>query len=247
MLSKRIIPCMDLEGCRVSKGICFEKLIRLPLSPRRMAKEYCLGGADEIVILNISKYPIRYYARVVKDVARVIDIPLCVGGNINSVSDACSLFMAGADKICLNSSLFKKNIVEELCKRYGSQSIVASIDTKLVDGIWIVYINGGSLNTGVKLNDWMDICYQRGVGEMLITNIMNDGTMGGYNLALSKYISHAIRVPYIISGGAGCMENIYDALCYADGALIASALHQREYKISMLKNYLAGRRLRIRW
>ncbi|AXN02487.1 Imidazole glycerol phosphate synthase cyclase subunit [Candidatus Vidania fulgoroideae] len=240
MLYKRIIPCLDIIGNNVVKGKKFKKIIKLG-KVQKLAKKYYKDGADEIVVLNISKEKINNFSKVIKKISKEIKIPLTVGGNINSLKDAKIIFKSGADRISLNSSLFKKNLIEKISNRFGSQSTVASIDVKKIKKKWFVYINGGKTKTNCEVLYWVKKCVKKGVGEILLTSINNDGINNGYDIKLIKYIDKNINVPVISSGGAGTIKNIFEVFkkTKINSVLLASILHKKKENIKNIKKKLS--------
>ncbi|MGX7589179.1 imidazole glycerol phosphate synthase subunit HisF [Candidatus Vidania fulgoroideorum] len=240
MLYKRIIPCLDIIKNRVVKGKKFKKILFFGKA-EELAYKYYKDGADEIAILNINKEKIKKFSKIVKKVSKRITIPLIVGGNINSLKDAKTMFNSGADKVSLNSSLFKKKLIEKISRRYGKQSTIASIDVKKKNKKWFVYINGGRDNTGIEMLKWIKMCIKRGIGELLLTNIDCDGTNKGFNIKLMKYVNNNISVPVICSGGAGKIKNIYELFkkTNVNSVLLASVLHKNIDNIKNIKNKLS--------
>lgn len=252
MLSKRIIPCLDVTGGRVVKGVNFVNLIDAG-DPVQVAKAYSEEGADEIVFLDItaSSDERNIMLDVVEKTASEVFIPLTVGGGIRNLEDIRNLLNAGADKISINSQAVKDPIlVSKGAERFGSQCIVVAIDVKRkLDGTGFeVYIHGGRTNTGLDAIVWAKQMEDYGAGEILLTSMDCDGTKAGYDLELTRRISESVGIPVIASGGAGNKEHFYDAftLGRADAALAASLFHFKELPIKELKTYLAGRNLPIR-
>ncbi|WDI79290.1 HisA/HisF-related TIM barrel protein [Candidatus Vidania fulgoroideae] len=240
MLYKRIIPCLDVIGNSVVKGKKFKKVIKLGKA-KKLSKKYFKDGADEIVVLNISKEKINNFSKIIKKISKKIEIPLTVGGNINSFKDAKIIFNSGADRISLNSSLFKENLIEKISNRFGSQSTVASIDVKKIKNKWFVYINGGKKKTKYEVLYWVKKCIERGVGELLLTSIDNDGINNGYDIKLIKYINKNIDIPVISSGGAGTVKNIFEVFkkTKVNSVLLASILHKNKENIANIKKKLS--------
>ncbi|WP_053984142.1 imidazole glycerol phosphate synthase subunit HisF [Niameybacter massiliensis] len=252
MLSKRIIPCLDVTGGRVVKGVNFVNLIDAG-DPVQVAKAYSEEGADEIVFLDItaSSDERNIMLDVVEKTASEVFIPLTVGGGIRNLGDIRNLLNAGADKISINSQAVKDPIlVSKGAERFGSQCIVVAIDAKRkADGTGFeVYIHGGRTNTGLDAIVWAKQMEDYGAGEILLTSMDCDGTKAGYDLELTRRISESVGIPVIASGGAGNKEHFYDAFTTgkADAALAASLFHFKELPIKELKTYLAGRNLPIR-
>ncbi len=250
MLTKRIIPCLDIKNGRTVKGINFVDL-KDAGDPVELAKKYAETGADELVFLDISATEERRTTLIdlVRKVAAAINIPFTVGGGISSVSDVDILLRNGADKISINSSAVKNpNLINEIAAKYGSQCVVVSIDAKQIDGNWIVHLVGGKVPTELNLFDWAKEVEQRGAGEILFTSMNNDGTKNGFaNEALSK-LSEIVNIPIIASGGAGTMEHFAETFITgeADAALAASVFHYQEIEIPELKQFLKDKEISIR-
>ena len=250
MLTKRIIPCLDIKNGRTVKGVNFVDL-KDAGDPVELAKKYAETGADELVFLDISATEERRATLIdlVRKVAAAINIPFTVGGGISSVSDVDVLLRNGADKISINSSAVKNpNLINEIAAKYGSQCVVVAIDAKQIDGDWIVHLVGGKVPTELNLFDWAKEVEQRGAGEILFTSMNNDGTKNGFaNEALAK-LSEIVNIPIIASGGAGTMEHFAESLINgnADAALAASVFHYQEIEIPELKRFLKNQSIAIR-
>ncbi len=250
MLTKRIIPCLDIKDGRTVKGVNFVGL-RDAGDPVELATKYAKSGADELVFLDISatEQKRKTLANLVLEVAAAIDIPFTVGGGISSVEDVDLLLKNGADKISINSSAVRNpDLINELSKAFGSQCVVVAIDAKQIDGIWKVYLVGGKQATDMDLFDWVQEVAARGAGEILFTSMDHDGTKQGFaNQALSKMAS-LVNIPIIASGGAGSMAHFSEAFTAgkADAALAASIFHYEEIQIPDLKRYLKAQNLAIR-
>lgn len=250
MLTKRIIPCLDIKNGRTVKGVNFVGL-RDAGDPVELAKKYSLEGADELVFLDISATEERRKTLIplVKEVAKAINIPFTVGGGISSVEDVELLLKNGADKVSINSSAVKNpSLINELVAKYGSQCIVVAIDAKQVNGEWLVHLVGGKQATEINLFDWAKEVEQRGAGEILFTSMDNDGTKTGFaNEALVK-LSQLVNIPIIASGGAGTMQHFFDGFekGKADACLGASVFHFDEIQILELKYYLKNNNITIR-
>ena len=250
MLTKRIIPCLDIKNGRTVKGINFVDL-KDAGDPVELAKKYAETGADELVFLDISATEERRTTLIdlVRKVAAAINIPFTVGGGISSVADVDVLLRNGADKISINSSAVKNpDLINEIAAKYGSQCVVVAIDAKQIDGDWIVHLVGGKVPTELNLFDWAKEIEQRGAGEILFTSMNNDGTKNGFaNEALAK-LSEIVNIPIIASGGAGTMEHFAETFINgkADAALAASVFHYQEIEIPELKKYLKGKEISIR-
>lgn len=251
MLTKRIIPCLDIKDGRCVKGIQFEN-IRDAGDPVELAKWYAEQGADELVFLDITatNEERKTFAELVRDIARHIDIPFTVGGGISAVADVEVLLQAGADKVSINSSAIRKpQLVEELAKRFGSQCVTVAIDTKYTEATgWKVYTRAGTIETEHATVDWAKKVVDLGAGEILLTSMNNDGTKAGFALDITKAVSEAVSVPVIASGGAGNMQHFADAFVQAnaDAALAASLFHFRELQIPDLKHYLITQGVDVR-
>lgn len=250
MLTKRIIPCLDIKDGRTVKGVNFENL-RDVGDPVELAIRYCEEGADELVFLDISatNEKRKTLSELVKRIASKINIPFTVGGGINSIEDVELLLNSGADKISINSAAIKDpDLINELSKNFGSQCIVLAIDAKKINSQWKVFLNGGRTETNLNALDWAKEAVSRGVGEILLTSMDNDGTKNGFALELTREISLQVNVPVIASGGAGTKEHFLDIFenGKADAALAASVFHYKEIEIHKLKQYLQSNNLSIR-
>lgn len=251
MLAKRIIPCLDIKNGRTVKGTNFLQL-RDAGDPVELAIRYCQEGADELVFLDITATveKRKTLSELVNKIAHHINIPFTVGGGISSVQDVNLLLQNGADKISVNTSAFKTpQLLDQLAKEFGSQCIVLAIDTKKEeDEEWYVYLNGGRTRTEKKCIDWAKEAVERGVGEILLTSMNNDGTKNGYALDITKLLSTTLSVPVIASGGAGTMHHFSDVfnLACADAALAASIFHFKEISIPELKRYLQEQKITVR-
>ena len=250
MLTKRIIPCLDIKNGRTVKGVNFVDL-KDAGDPVELAKKYAETGADELVFLDISATEERRATLIdlVRKVAAAINIPFTVGGGISSVADVDVLLRNGADKISINSSAVKNpNLINKIAAKYGSQCVVVAIDAKQIDGNWIVHLVGGKVPTELNLFDWAKEVEQRGAGEILFTSMNNDGTKSGFaNEALAK-LSEIVNIPIIASGGAGTMEHFAETFINgkADAALAASVFHYKEIEIPALKQFLKNQNIAIR-
>lgn len=252
MLTKRIIPCLDVHAGRVVKGVNFVNLVDAG-DPVSCAAAYDKAGADELTFLDItaSSDARSIMLDMVSRVAEQVFIPFTVGGGIRSSDDFRQILMAGADKISVNSAAIRRpELITEAALRFGSQCVVVAIDAKRrADGSgWEVYLNGGRVNTGLDAIEWAVRAEKMGAGEILLTSMDCDGTKAGYDLALTRGVADATGIPVIASGGAGTMAHFYDAIedGHADAVLAASLFHFGEMKISELKAYLAGRGLPMR-
>lgn len=250
MITKRIIPCLDIKDGRTVKGTNFVNL-RDAGDPVALAKIYSETGADELVFLDISATEERRktLADLVLRVASQVNIPFTVGGGISSVEDVDILLQNGADKVSINSSAVKRpELINELVAKFGSQCIVVAIDAKFVEGEWIVHLVGGKVPTEYNLFDWAKEVEERGAGEILFTSMDNDGTKDGFaNEALAR-LSESLNIPIIASGGAGNMQHFADAFTEgkADAALAASVFHFKEIEIPSLKEELTTQGIAMR-
>lgn len=250
MLTKRIIPCLDIKEGRTVKGTNFVDL-RDAGDPVELATIYAKEGADELVFLDITATVDnrKTLAELVKKVAHAINIPFCVGGGISSIEDVAILLNAGADKISINSSAVRNpDLVNQLAQEFGSQCIVVAIDTKFIDNEHLVHTHGGRKATELRTKAWAEEVEDRGAGEILLTSMDADGTKNGFANELTATISGNSNIPIIASGGAGNMEHFYDVFTKgkADAGLAASIFHFKEIGIPELKNYLKSKGLHIR-
>lgn len=250
MLTKRIIPCLDINNGRTVKGVNFIDL-KDAGDPVDLAKKYAVTGADELVFLDISATEERRATLIdlVRKVAATINIPFTVGGGISSVEDVDVLLRNGADKISINSSAVKNpDLINQIASKYGSQCVVVAIDAKKNDGEWIVHLVGGKVSTELNLFNWAKEVEERGAGEILFTSMNNDGTKNGFaNEALAK-LSQIVNIPIIASGGAGTMQHFADTFISGnvDAALAASVFHYQEIEISELKQFLKNKNIAVR-
>ena len=252
MFTKRIIPCLDVNGGRVVKGVNFVNLIDAG-DPVEIAAAYDKAGADELVFLDITASSDNRGTVVdmVRRVAEKVFIPFTVGGGIRTVEDFKVLLREGADKISINSSAINTpELISNAADRFGSQCVVVAIDARRrEDGSgWNVYKNGGRIDTGLDAIEWAMKADKLGAGEILLTSMDCDGTKAGYDIELTRLISQNVSIPVIASGGAGTKDHFYDALTdgCADAALAASLFHFKELEIMDLKKYLAGRGVPVR-
>ncbi|MCR5350826.1 MAG: imidazole glycerol phosphate synthase subunit HisF [Acholeplasmatales bacterium] len=250
MLCKRIIPCLDVKEGRVVKGVNFIDL-KDAGDPVEIAQQYSKCGADEIVFLDITASHEKrgIILDVVKNTAKKVFIPLTVGGGINTLEDIHNILMAGADKVSINSAAVKNpNLITEGAKKYGNQCIVCAIDAKWNGTFYEVYIHGGRIPTGINAVEWAKKVESLGAGEILLTSMDTDGVKKGYELKLTNLVSSAVKIPVIASGGAGSMEDFYDAFTkgLADAGLAASLFHYKELEIKDLKEYLKNRGVDVR-
>ncbi|MBC7861997.1 MAG: imidazole glycerol phosphate synthase subunit HisF [Bacteroidia bacterium] len=257
MLTKRIIPCLDIQNGRTVKGVNFEHL-RDAGDPVELAAHYAEVGADELVFLDITatNEKRKTLTELVRRVAKEINIPFTVGGGITSVDDVSVLLDNGADKISVNTAAFKNpKLLDELAHRFGSQCVVMAIDVRFEshtgkdeDRDWFVHLNGGRIITETHAVDWAKEAVQRGAGEILLTSMNNDGMKSGFALDIIKQVSEAVTVPVIASGGAGNMQHFADVfeIAKADAALAASIFHFKEIEMLDLKNFLKEKGVRVR-
>jgi len=251
MLTKRIIPCLDIKDGRTVKGVNFESL-RDAGDPVELGALYAKQGADELVFLDITATveKRKTLSELVNRISHHINIPFTVGGGISSVEDVNVLLQNGADKISVNTAAFKKpELINELSKEFGSQCVVLAIDTKLeADGEWYVYLNGGRVKTDTRCGDWAKQAVDLGAGEILLTSMNHDGTKQGFAIDITKQLAAALPVPVIASGGGGTMQHFVDVFNNgkADAALAASIFHFKEIAIPELKGYLQEHQIAIR-
>lgn len=263
MLTKRIIPCLDIKDARVVKGVKFLGL-RDAGDPVEVAKSYDQQQADELVFLDItaSFEKRKTLVDLVEHIAQSIFIPFTVGGGIGDINDIRDLLNAGTDKVSLNTAAVKcPDLIADASRKFGSQCIVVAIDAKSVEsrkqaclsdrqgvGSWEVYINGGRTPTGQDAVEWAKEAEKLGAGEILLTSMDYDGTKDGFDLALTKSIAERINIPVIASGGAGKLEHFYQVLSdgCADAALAASVFHYREFTVKQVKEYLKTKNIPVR-
>ena len=251
MLTKRIIPCLDIKDGRTVKGTNFIDL-RDAGDPVELAATYAAQGADELVFLDITATveKRKTLTELVKRVAKAINIPFTVGGGINTVEDVSVLLGSGADKISINTAAFKNpKVIADIAATAGSQCVVLAIDTKKEeDGEWYVYLNGGRTKTDKKCFDWAKEAEALGAGEILLTSMNNDGTKEGFALDITKLLSQHLSIPVIASGGGGTMQHFSDVFleANADAALAASVFHFKEIQIPDLKEYLHQKGIAVR-
>ncbi|TXD50351.1 MULTISPECIES: imidazole glycerol phosphate synthase subunit HisF [unclassified Polaribacter] len=250
MLTKRIIPCLDIKNGRTVKGVNFVNLIDAG-DPVVLAKQYAELGADELVFLDISATleGRKTMREMVLKVAEQVNIPFTVGGGISSIEDVDVLLKCGADKVSINSSAIKRpQLVNELAEKFGSQCVVVAIDAKQIEGEWFVHLAGGTISTELNLFEWAKEVEARGAGEILFTSMNNDGTKAGFaNEALAK-LSTELNIPIIASGGAGTVQHFIDTFTIgkSDAALAASVFHFGEIPILELKKELKENNIQVR-
>ena len=250
MVKKRLIPCLDVRDGRTVKGIQFEGL-RDAGDPVELAARYAREGADELVFLDITATNQRRQplTELVRNVARVIDIPFTVGGGISTVADVEALLLNGADKVSLNSAaLARPELIAELARRFGSQCVVVAVDARLVAGRWEVMTRAGTTATGLEAVAWCHQAAALGAGEILLTSMSHDGTKSGFALELTKAVCQAVSIPVIASGGAGQPADFTDVfeIAGADAALAASIFHFNETALPALKQYLHANGIAVR-
>jgi len=251
MLTKRIIPCLDIKDGRTVKGVNFAEL-RDAGDPIELAALYALQGADELVFLDITATveKRKTLSELVNKIAHKINIPFTVGGGIKTEEDVSILLQNGADKISINTAAYlNPSIIKSFAKNFGSQSVVLAIDTKCeADGNWYVYLNGGRQKTDTLTTEWAKKAVDLGAGEILLTSMNHDGTKQGFALDITATISSSLPVPIIASGGGGISSHFYDVFTTgkADAALAASIFHYKELAIPDLKQYLNNKGIPIR-
>lgn len=251
MLTKRIIPCLDVHRGRVVKGVNFVDL-KDAGDPVEIAKAYDEAGADELVFLDItaSSDARNIIVNLVEKTAEQVFIPFTVGGGIRTVEDFREILLAGADKISVNSAAIRRpELISEAAYKFGSQCVVVAIDAKSrPDGSYTVYLNGGRVDTGLDAVEWAKKAEDLGAGEILLTSMDADGTKAGYDLAITKAVSDAVSIPVIASGGAGEPIHFKEAITKggADAVLAASLFHYKELSIHDLKEYLAREGIPVR-
>ena len=251
MITKRIIPCLDVRDGKVVKGVNFEG-VRDVDSPVKLAELYNEMGADELVFYDITatNEGRELFTDIVEKVANEVFIPLTVGGGINTLSDFDRVLKAGADKVSVNSGAIKNpELIREAALKYGNQCVVLSVDVKRVDGVFKVFLNGGRKETDMEAIEWIKKGCQLGAGEVVVNSIDTDGVKGGFDLVLLEAVGNVVDVPVIASGGAGKMEDfkiLFEKLPKIDAGLAASIFHFGEVKIPDLKEYLKEQGIEIR-
>lgn len=251
MYTKRIIPCLDVHGGRVVKGVNFVNL-KDAGDPVEIAAAYDKAGADELVFLDItaSADARKTVTDMVQRVAAQVFIPFTVGGGIRTVEDFKEILRAGADKISVNSAaIANPQLIAEAADKFGSQCVVLAIDArKRREGGWSVFQNGGRIDTGMDVVEWAKKAERLGAGEILLTSMDCDGTKAGYDIELTKAVAQSVSIPVIASGGAGTKEHFYEALTkgHADAALAASLFHYKELEIGQVKEYLRQKGVAVR-
>ena len=250
MLTKRIIPCLDVKDGRTVKGVNFVDL-KDAGDPVELAWQYSVQGADELVFLDISatNEKRKTMAELVKSVARQINIPFTIGGGINEIADADILLNSGADKISINSAAVRKpQLINDLAATFGKQFVVVAVDTKAVNGKNYVHLNGGRIATDIETEAWVREAQERGAGEILLTSMDHDGTKAGFDCISLKRINSLLSIPVIASGGAGNKEHFAEVFRESgvDAALAASVFHYGEILVPELKKYLSGQGILVR-
>lgn len=251
MITKRIIPCLDVRDGRVVKGVNFEGLADVS-SPVELARYYSEGGADELVFYDItaSAEGRKLFTDILCEVASTIFIPLTVGGGINTVEDFDRVLKCGADKVSVNSGAIKNpDLIREAAERYGNQCVVLSVDIKRVDGQFRVFAKGGREDTGMEAISWIKKCVDMGAGEVVVNSIDTDGVKKGFDIEMLDAVCNAVGVPVIASGGAGTVEDfieLFKSLPKVDAGLAASVFHFGEIDINQLKSELRKNDITVR-
>ncbi len=251
MITKRIIPCLDVKNGRVVKGVNFEGLSDVS-SPVELGRFYSNCGADELVFYDItaSAEGRRLFTDILTEVASTIFIPLTVGGGINTVDDFDRVLKCGADKVSVNSGAIRDpDLIPRAAERYGDQCVVLSVDVKRVDGVFRVFAKGGRENTGMEAIEWITRCVKNGAGEVVVNSIDTDGVKQGFDLEMLKAVRSAVKVPVIESGGAGCAEDfvtLFKEIPDIDAGLAASIFHFGEVSIADLKKLLKENNISVR-
>jgi cyclase len=251
MITKRIIPCLDVKDGRVVKGVNFLGLADVS-SPVKLAKFYSECGADELVFYDItaSAEGRALFTDILTEVAKTIFIPLTVGGGINTLDDFDRVLKCGADKVSVNSGAIKNpDLISSAAQKYGNQCVVISADIKRVDGVFRVFAKGGRENTGMEAISWIKKCVSNGAGEVVVNSIDTDGVKKGFDIEMLKAVREAVNVPVIASGGAGCIDDftkLFKEIPDIDAGLAASIFHFGEVQISDLKKELANNGIIVR-
>ena len=251
MITKRIIPCLDVKNGRVVKGVNFLNLADVS-SPVSLAKYYSENGADELVFYDItaSAEGRALFTDVLREVASTIFIPLTVGGGINTVEDFDRVLKCGADKVSVNSGAIRNpKLIEEAAKKYGDQCVVISADVRRVDGVFRVFAKGGRENTGMEAIEWIRRCVGMGAGEVVLNSMDTDGVKRGFDLEMLDAVCQVVKVPVIASGGAGCIDDftkLFQTLPGVDAGLAASIFHFGEVAIRDLKQELRNNGINVR-
>ena len=251
MITKRIIPCLDVRDGRVVKGMNFSGLKDVS-SPVLLADYYSRSGADELVFYDItaSTDGRKLFTDILRETASKVFIPLTVGGGINTIDDFDRVLKCGADKVSVNSGAIKNpGLIKEAALKYGSQCVVISADVKRVDGVYRVFAKGGRENTGMEAIDWIVRCVKNGAGEVVLNSIDTDGVKKGFDIEMLKAVSESVDVPVIASGGAGCIQDfitLFKTLPKVDAGLAASIFHYGDVKISDLKKEMKENGIPVR-
>ena len=251
MITKRIIPCLDVRDGRVVKGMNFEGLKDVS-SPVLLADYYSRSGADELVFYDItaSSDGRKLFTDILRETASKVFISLTVGGGINTIDDFDRVLKCGADKVSVNSGAIKNpGLIKEAALKYGSQCVVISADVKRVDGVYRVFAKGGRENTGMEAIDWIVRCVKNGAGEVVLNSIDTDGVKKGFDIEMLKAVSESVDVPVIASGGAGCIQDfitLFKTLPKVDAGLAASIFHYGDVKISDLKKEMKENGIPVR-
>lgn len=251
MITKRIIPCLDVKNGRVVKGVNFENLNDVS-SPVELGKYYSDGGADELVFYDItaSSDGRKLFTDILKEVASNIFIPLTVGGGINTIEDFDRVLKCGADKVSVNSGAIKNpDLITQAAKKYGDQCVVLSVDVKRVDGEFRVFAKGGREDTGMEAIGWIKACVEKGAGEVVVNSIDTDGVKKGFDIELLKAVQKVVKVPVIASGGAGSIDDfitLFKEIPEIDAGLAASIFHFGEVSIAELKKQMAKNNITVR-
>ena len=251
MITKRIIPCLDVKDGKVVKGVNFNNLKDVN-SPVELGKYYSSCGADELVFYDItaSSDGRKLFTEVLTEVAKNVFIPLTVGGGINTIEDFDRVLKCGADKVSVNSGAIKNpDLVKQGALKYGSQCVVISVDVKRVDGKYTVFAKGGRENTGIEALGWIKKCVENGAGEVVVNSIDTDGVKKGFDIPLLKKVCELVNVPVIASGGAGCIEDfitLFNEIPTIDAGLAASIFHFGEVSIKDLKTRLKQEKINVR-
>ena len=251
MITKRIIPCLDVRNGRVVKGVNFSSVSDVA-SPVELARYYSSSGADELVFYDItaSSDGRAIFTDILKETAKNVFIPLTVGGGINTIEDFDSVLKCGADKVSVNSGAIKNpSLISQSAKLYGNQCVVISVDVKRVNGVFHVFAKGGREDTGIEAIDWIKRCVDSGAGEVVVNSIDTDGVKKGFDLPLLKQVVNAVNVPVIASGGAGGINDfitLFKEVPTVDAGLAASIFHFGEVDIKDLKNQLKNNQINVR-
>ncbi len=251
MITKRIIPCLDVKGGRVVKGVNFLGVSDVS-SPVELAQFYSAAGADELVFYDItaSSEGRALFTDILTETAKRVFIPLTVGGGINTLDDFDRVLKCGADKVSVNSGAIKNpTLIKEAAERYGNQCVVISVDVKRVDGVFTVFSKGGRENTGMEAISWIKRCVDMGAGEVVVNSIDTDGVKQGFDIELLKAVCEAVNVPVIASGGAGCINDfvkLFKEIPDIDAGLAASVFHFKEIEIKDLKEKLNENGITVR-